>query len=118
MILTFLLIVIVNGLNQEEQDSKYFDEYKSVQDNEYTSTPLDTKTISLNGIGLQKTINYPNQIVNLNLNGQDNVIEVTKLTTIEEINLNGIRNKINLCLTHSPTINDNGLYNEINYLEC
>ena len=115
MLLLFLL-AIVFGWGAKD-DSINTDESRQDSQN-YDNVEEDFQTISLNGIGLQRTLNYPNQEIKLDLNGQDNVVNVTESTIITEIDLNGLRNTINLCLTHSPKVNENGINNRVNYLSC
>ena len=105
MILIFL-IVIIFGFNSKstKTSDNFFD--KEVQE------------ISINGINQEKVLNYPNQKISLDLNGNYNTITFTKKTIAVKIDLNGIGNTLNLCKVHSPQVDENGLDNNINYLSC
>ena len=117
MILVFLLVIIFgfNSNNSSYENSKS----TKTSDNFFENTfGNDVQEISINGVNQEKTLNYPNQEISLDLNGNYNTMTITKETLIVEIDLNGIGNTLNLCKTHSPQINENGIDNNINYLNC
>ena len=117
MILIFLLVIIF-GFNSDDYVSENSKSTKN-QDNFFDNTlENNIQEISINGINQEKNLNYPNQEISLDLNGNYNTITITKETLIVEINLNGISNTLNLCKTHSPQIDENGIDNNINYLNC
>jgi hypothetical protein len=123
--LVFILgLLVVNqstiqSSNENSLSSSYKRTYSNLysNNNEYESYG-NAQEISINGISMKKTLNYPSQTINLDLNGIDNVITVTKHTIISEVDLNGADNTLNLCTTHSPSIYENGINNDINYLNC
>ena len=90
----------------------------SVLNNETEVANDEIESITISGIGNQRTINYPNQQVELILSGSDNLITVTKTTILTEMITSGIDNTINLCYSHSPKITDSGINNKINYENC
>lgn len=115
----FVWLVLAQVINESsDNDSIYYKE--SISGDYSTSYEKDesSQTISLNGINMDKTLNYPSQIIELRLNGNYNIITITKETKVLEVRLNGIGNTINLCSIHSPSIKENGVDNNINYLNC
>lgn len=103
IVLVVFLIIFSNGGIQVEGNN---DNYGS------------SETIVINGINQKRTLNHPSETIDLILNGQYNVVTITKETIISRIDLNGVGNIINLCSTHSPQINENGIDNNIKYLSC
>jgi hypothetical protein len=79
---------------------------------------VPSENIIISGLNTQKTLNYPNQEITLMISGNNNIVQVTKDTTISKITISGITNTINLCYTHSPKIMDSGINNIINYVDC
>lgn len=113
MVLVFLLVIIFgfNSNNYAYENSRF----TKTSENSFGN---DIQKISINGINQEKVLNYPNQEISLDLNGNYNTITITKETLIVEIDLNGIGNTLNLCKIHSPQIVQNGIDNDINYLDC
>ena len=108
MVLTFLLIVIVNGLNQEVS-----------KDEDYESNSFNlSEAITISGVGETTTITNSKSLI-VSISGTDNIINFTKQSNPQKIIISGLRNTIYLCnKVHNPTIQKSGISNEINYLEC
>ena len=113
MVLIFLLIIIFNFPSGEISD------FTQSSDNLISNAiGNEVQEVSINAISQVRTINYPNQEISLDLNGNYNVVTITKETFVVEINLNGVGNTLNLCKNHSPQIEENGISNDIDYLDC
>ena len=64
-------------------------------------------------------IDRPSTSVHLTINGNGNIVEVTKETGLKNLNLNGNENSIKLCDgIHDPAIKNSGEENEIIFAFC
>jgi hypothetical protein len=112
------IYALVSQLISHSEDNEIKGNYS------YTSTTSEnnvksSNTVSINGMNVVQTINYPHEIIDLKINGQYNIITVSKVTQISKLDLIGQYNKVNLCKDiHSPQINDIGQYNKVIYISC
>ena len=123
-IAVLLICVGLSGCNEIENDLKQDEEEKdgngNTSDNDFGDDEndwLDTETVIVSGVGVNKTVNILDKSVKLVVSGSDNIVTVTKATNLVEVVLSGIDCIVRVSITHSFTSTISGVRTEIVYYD-